>query len=372
MAGDDAREQGAEDRTEPATPRRIERAREEGQVALSREAVALGTLAGGLVVAAVALPPLGAEALRAMRGVFAKAGHALAWQEAAAEIARTGALAIAAGAGGAALGAAVATLLQTRGLVAPRLLRPQLARISPRAGLRRLVGAEAATEWVRTALKLGAVGAALWSAAPHDLAQVAAALHLSPAGLAGAMAAAGARLVAAGLAAFALIAALDLLLARWRHLRHLRMSRQELREELRESEGDPQVKAKLRQIRQARSRRRMLAAVRTAAVVVTNPTHYAVALAYERGSSAAPRVVAKGVDTLAARIRAEAERHGVPVVSNPPLARALYGLELEAEIPVAYYQAVAEIIAFVWRRSARTAPRPAGEAETERAHGGTR
>lgn len=346
---EDSREQGAEDRTEPATPRRIERAREEGQVALSRETVALGTLAGGLVVAAAALPPLGAEALRAMRGVFEGAGHALVWQGAAAEIARIGALAIAAGAGGAALGAAAATLLQTRGLVAPRLLRPQLARISPRAGLRRLAGAEAAIELARTVLKLGAVGAALWWAVPRDLAPIAAALHLSPAGLAAATAAAGGRILAAGLAAFALVAALDLLFVRLRHLRQLRMSRQELREELRESEGDPQVKAKLRQIRQARSRRRMLVAVRKAAVVVTNPTHYAVALAYERGSTAAPRVVAKGVDALAARIRAEAERHGVPVVSNPPLARALHGLELDAEIPVEHYQAVAEIIAFVWR-----------------------
>ena len=344
-----SREQGAEDRTEPATPRRIEKAREEGQVAVSREAVALGTLAGGLIAAGTALPLLGAEALRAMRGVLEGAGHALAWRGTAEEIAWRAVLAILPVAGGAALGAAAATLLQTRGLVAPRLLRPRLSRISPRSGLRRLIGVDAAIELTRTSLKLAAVGAALWWAAPRDLAPITAALHLPPAALAGAAAGLGMRLVLAGLAAFALIAALDLLFVRLRHLRRLRMSRQELREELRESEGDPQVKARLRRIRLARSRRRMLAAVRQAAVVVTNPTHYAVALAYERGSNAAPRVVAKGVDSLAARIRAEAERHGVPVVTNPPLARALYVLELEAEIPVEHYQAVAEIIAFVWR-----------------------
>jgi flagellar biosynthetic protein FlhB len=346
---EDSPEQGAEDRTEPATPRRIERAREQGQVALSREAVAMATLAGGLGAGAVLLPGLGAETLRAMRGVLEGAGHTLAWRGAAVEMARLGALAALPVAGGAALGAALSVLLQTRGLVAPRLLRPKLGRISPRSGLRRLLGADAAIELVRTLLKLGAVGAAMWWAMPRDLAPLAAVLHLPPAALAGTASALGMRLALAGLAAFALVAALDLLLARARHQRRLRMSRRDLREELRESEGDPQVKARLRRIRQARSRRRMLAAVRKAAVVVTNPTHYAVALAYERGSSAAPRVVAKGVDSLAARIRAEAERHGVPVVANPPLARALHGLELEAEIPVEHYQAVAEIIAFVWR-----------------------
>ncbi len=179
---------------------------------------------------------------------------------------------------------------------------------------------------------------------------VAAALHLSPGGLVAAVLSAGQRLLLAALAAYALVAALDLLWARLRHLRRLRMSREELRQELRESEGDPQVRGRLRQLRLARSRRRMLAAVRQAAVVVTNPTHYAVALAYARGSTAAaPRVVAKGVDSMAARIRAEAGRHGVPVVANPPLARALYPLALESEIPPAHYQAVAEIIAFVWR-----------------------
>ena len=127
------------------------------------------------------------------------------------------------------------------------------------------------------------------------------------------------------------------------------MSRHDIQEEQKETEGDPRVKARLRQIRTIRARRRMLAAVPKATVVITNPTHYAVALAYDRAKHAAPRVVAKGVDSLAARIREAAEANRVPVVANPPLARALYRVEMDADIPAEHYQAVAEIIAYVWR-----------------------
>ena len=138
------------------------------------------------------------------------------------------------------------------------------------------------------------------------------------------------------------------------------MSRHDILEEQKETEGDPRVKARLRQIRNFRARKRMLAAVPKATVVITNPTHYAVALAYDRAKHAAPRVVAKGVDTLAARIREVAEANRVPLVANPPLARALYRVELDADIPAEHYQAVAEIIAYVWRLG-RQRPRESTE-----------
>jgi flagellar biosynthetic protein FlhB len=157
----------------------------------------------------------------------------------------------------------------------------------------------------------------------------------------------------AAVLAFAAIAVLDYLVVRFRHLRRLRMTRQELREEVKESEGDPQIKGRIRNLRMARARRRMMAAIPKAAVIITNPTHYAVALAYDETSQAAPRVVAKGTEAVAARIRAVAEEAGVPLVSNPPLARALFKLELETEIPAEHYQAVAEIIAYVWRLRGR-------------------
>ena len=151
----------------------------------------------------------------------------------------------------------------------------------------------------------------------------------------------------------AAIAALDLFWVRLRYAQQLRMSKEDVREEQRETEGDPKIKARIKQIRQQRARKRMLAAVPKATVVVTNPTHYAVALAYDRARNAAPRVVAKGVDSLAARIREVAQANRVPLVANPPLAQALYRVEVDTEIPAEHYQAVAEIIAYVWRLGQR-------------------
>ena len=132
------------------------------------------------------------------------------------------------------------------------------------------------------------------------------------------------------------------------------MSREQIRLEMRQTDGDPMVKGKLRRIREQRARRRMMGKVKNAAVVVTNPTHYAVALSYD--NTGAPKVVAKGADFLAARIREEAETHKVPIVANPPLARALYQVELDREIPAEHYRAVAEVIAFVWKLKPRMTP----------------
>jgi flagellar biosynthetic protein FlhB len=344
-----AREEDGQDRTEAATPRRIEKAREDGDVAVSREVAGFGALAGGVLGIAIGLPPLGAELLRGLAGVMARA-HEVAPMRAAIELGRLGLLALLPVAGLAALGAVAATLGQTRLAVSAKGIVPRLSRISPAAGLKRLVSPEAAVEFLRTLIKLALVGAALWWALgdPHRLVAV---FAQPPVALLAEAARAAAGLALAALAAFAAIAVLDWLWVRWRHLHRLRMTRQDLREEMRESEGDPQVKGRLRQIRQQRARGRMMAAVPKAAVVVTNPTHFAVALAYDQGSSAAPRVVAKGADAMAARIRAAAEEARVPIVSNPPLARALYRLDLDAEIAPEHYQAVAEIIAYVWRLS---------------------
>jgi flagellar biosynthetic protein FlhB len=145
------------------------------------------------------------------------------------------------------------------------------------------------------------------------------------------------------------VAAADLMWVRFRHARDMRMSKQNVRDELKETEGNPHVKARIRRIRVMRARKRMMAKVPTATVVVTNPTHYAVALAYDRADNPAPRIVAKGLDSLAARIREVAEANGVPVVANPLLARALHRLDIDTEIPAEHYKAVAEIIAYVWR-----------------------
>jgi flagellar biosynthetic protein FlhB len=215
-----------------------------------------------------------------------------------------------------------------------------------------LLGPEGGIEFLRTLIKLGVVGAALWWAL-GDPQELRAALSLGPGDLLRMMVSASMDLFIAAMIAFAGIAVLDYLVVRFRHLHKLRMTRQELREEVKESDGDPMIKGRIRSLRMARARRRMMAAVPKAAVVITNPTHYAVALAYDENSQAAPKVVAKGAEAVAARIRALAEESNVPLVSNPPLARALFKLELDTEIPAEHYQAVAEIIAYVWRLRGR-------------------
>lgn len=336
----------AEDRSEAATPQRIERARRDGDVALSREAVHLASLAGAALGLAMLAPGSGAELLRVSADLLASASAHAADDAAWALLRAASPLLLGVG-GAAAICALAATLLQTGFLVSAKALVPNPSKISPLAGAKRLFGTHALEEFARALLKLGVVGVALWWGA-GGLTELSGSLALDAGALSGLIAARLGALFAAALAATAALAALDLLWVRLRHARKLRMSRQEMKDEIKESEGDPHQRAHRLGLMRRRGRR-ALAATAKATVVVTNPTHYAVALAYERGRDAAPRVVAKGVDALAARMRATAEEHGVPVVPNPPLARALYRLEEESAIPEEHFRAVAEIIAFVWK-----------------------
>ncbi|MCS6853596.1 MAG: flagellar biosynthesis protein FlhB [Elioraea sp.] len=343
--------ESAGERTEAPTQRRLERAREEGQVALSKDVATVAALAGGTVGLALVLPPAAASLFAALLPLVERPhtlephlfGPALGSVATRSLILVLGVALLALVVGGA------ATLLQTGFLVSAKPLVPRLSKISPAAGLKRLVSPENLMEFVKGVSKLVLLAAVaafvLWDA-PSRYARTVG-LEVGP--LLRLIVADSLRLVVGLLAALAVIAALDFLWTRHRHLERLRMSRRDIKEELRQSEGDPEVKARLKRIRAERARRRMMDAVPRATVVVTNPTHYAVALHYDRAKEAAPKVVAKGVDHMAARIRAIAEQHRVPIVSNPPLARALYTVDLDREIPEEHYAAVAEVIAYVWR-----------------------
>jgi flagellar biosynthetic protein FlhB len=315
------------------------------------------TLAGMVAVAGVALlsgPSLLRDLTMRLRGFLAQAhvgtlaGEA-GWRQAE--------LLTALAAGPVVLAVLVcgvaATLFQTGFLLHGGGLQPRLSRISPVAGFRRMVGVENLVETIRSFGKLVLVGAAIWWVLPSG----AGFLYGLPAqGVAALLGWTGdlvLRVLLAAIGAQTLIAAADLLWVRYRHASQLRMSRQDIQDEMKETEGDPRIRARIRQIRQQRARRRMLAQVAKSTVIITNPTHYAVALAYDRATHSAPRVVAKGVDDMAARIREVALQHRVPLVANPPLARALYRVELDAEIPAEHYQAVAEVVAYVWRLSQR-------------------
>lgn len=350
----------SEDRTEAATPRRLQRAREAGQAPVSRELTGFTGLGAFALVLALAAPAEARTLALRLSILFRRLDLAPAEALRLASLAAVQAVAPIAAA--ALLAGAGTVLLQTGFLLSLAPLKPNLARLSVTAGLRRLLGADSAIEGAKALAKLAAMGGAVWYALRTALPALRLAPFRDPRALPGAASGLVLRVLVAVLAVQAAIALADVVWMRLRHARGLRMSREELRDEQKEAEGDPKIKARVRQIRLQRARRRILAAVPKATVVVTNPTHYAVALAYDQGKSAAPRVVAKGVDSMAARIRETALAHGVPVVANPPLARALHRLELDAEIPPEHYKAVAELIAYVWRLGGRAAARATASA----------
>ena len=249
------------------------------------------------------------------------------------------------------MGAGVAAnVLQHRPVFSAERLKPDLAKLSPLSGFRKMFGIDGFTNLVKGLIKMAVVGAAVWSVLWPERGRVAGVLDQSALDVAGDMTHLALEIAMAALSVLAVVAVLDYLMQRFQFLKRNRMSRQEIKEEFRQSEGDPAVKAKIRQLRQERSRRRMMAAVPGATVVVMNPTHFAVALKYESGAMAAPVCVAKGVDALALRIRAVAEENEVPVVENPPLARALYAaVEVDDPVPAEHYKAVAQVIGYVMR-----------------------
>ena len=241
-------------------------------------------------------------------------------------------------------------LIQHRPVFTFERIKPDFSKLSLGAGLKRMFGMDGLSNLAKGVIKIAIVGAAVWTQVWPERNTLESVLGQSPAGVAGDMSHLLFKVLMAALAALAMIAGADYVLQRFRFVQRNRMSKQEIKEEYRQTEGDPAVKAKIRQIRNERSRRRMIAAVPEATVVIMNPTHFAVALKYESGKMAAPVCVAKGVDALALRIREVAEDHDVPVVENPPLARALHAsVEVDQAIPAEHYKAVAQVIGYVMR-----------------------
>ncbi len=348
-----------DDRTEEPTQRKLDDAIAKGDVAKSTEINTLFVLGGFTLALMLSSGAIAERLALTLRGFLMNAHQVPAGGAGVLTAAKgalwAGLLALALPAGIVAVAALLGGGIQHRPLWTLQPLTPQFSRISPLAGVKRVFGKEAFVGFAKGLLKILIVGAVatlvLWAerdrleglARMQAGATLAAVLHLSL------------KLLGGVLAAYAFLAAGDAVYQRLSWLQRQRMSKRELKEEYKETEGNPEVKAKLKQIRAARVRRRMMAAVPTATVVIANPTHYAVALRYERGM-AAPVCVAKGVDALALRIRAPAAEHGVAVVENPPLARALHaGVEIDREIPVEHYRAVAEVIGAILRLRRRPA-----------------
>ncbi|MDX2233981.1 MAG: flagellar biosynthesis protein FlhB [Hyphomonadaceae bacterium] len=347
-----------EDKTEEPTQKRLDEARERGDVVYSMEVgAAFSLLAVTLIVAFLAGPAMTDLAVM-LRGALSNAHRVDA--DGASLVQLYGAIGLRVGAavGLFALALAGAGLaarfVQDRPAWSPSRLAPKMERINPLEGAKRVFGPQAAGNFLKTALKFAIVGGAVaWSLWPRDgvlammpLLDVAA---LGPYVLDRAV-----QLLIACTVAAALIAVVDYMFVRQAYIKRLRMTRHELREEFRQSEGDPHIRAKLRQIRQERAKKRMMAAVPAATVIITNPTHYAVALKYDRAVSPAPVCVAKGVNETALRIRAVGEENGVPIMEDPPLARALYATaEIDETIPREHFEAVAKVIGYVLRLAER-------------------
>jgi flagellar biosynthetic protein FlhB len=247
-------------------------------------------------------------------------------------------------------------VLQSRPTLNPERLAPDFSKLSIPKGLARIFGPEGWMNLLKGLIKIAIVGMAIWTQLWPERGMLEAILTQSPGGIVGDMSHLLFKVLMASLLALLVIAGLDYFMQRLRFMKRNRMSKQEIKEEYRQNEGDPAIKAKVRQIRQERSRKRMMAAVPEATVVIMNPTHFAVALKYESGKMAAPICVAKGVDALALRIRAVAEEHDVPVIENPPLARALHAsIEIDEAVPPEHYKAVAQIIGYVMRLNGKLA-----------------
>ncbi len=254
----------------------------------------------------------------------------------------------------------VAPLLVGGWIFALKNAGPRFSRIDPLAGIGRMVSVDSLAEFGKAVVKAVLVGVVAWLSLSRQWNE----LLALPSQSVNEQASALADLL---LSAFfplagtlALIAAVDVPWQRWRHTRQLMMTREEVRQEHKEQEGSPEVKGRIRALQREMARRRMMSAIPTADVVITNPTHYAVALSYSESSQSAPRVVAKGTDEMAARIRALAAEHRVPLLESPPLARALYRhVEIGDAIPEKLYTAVAQVLAYVFQlRSGGDPERP--------------
>ncbi len=344
-------------RTEEPTPRRKQKAREEGQVAASRDftsslqflaAVGMVGIYGAEVCAAVLTSmrglfhaafreSLGAGELRALAGAALYDGMSIFWYFAAALL----------------VIGLVSHMAQTGFAWTPKRLAPDFKRLNPAQKLKDMPG-ENLAQTGKALLLLPLLGLVFYFVLAGETASFLELPALSaPAGsvrvgltLLDLLLEAGVCLLALGL--------LDLYRQRRKIHKKLMMTKQEVRQEQKDAEGDPHIKARMRRLQREMMRRRMMSDVPTATVVVTNPTHYAVALRYEPERMVAPRVVAKGLDLIALRIRSVAEEHEIPIVENPPLAQTLYrSAEVGDEIPEDLYAAVAEILAYIFKLSGR-------------------
>ena len=351
-----AEQQDQSQKTEEPTQKRLDDARKKGDAVRSQDVPIWFSMLGIALLIAASQPIL---------GMIARPLHSLLDHPHAFQLDNGGAMAlvealifaIAPAAaivfGIVALFALSGHLIQNRPAWTIEKMKPKLSKLSPLEGFKRIFGPQGLMNLFKSILKLSAIAAALAYAVWPDISLIERAGAMDVASLASVLQSIAGRLLIATLVVVGIIAAIDYLFQKQQFDKKMKMSRQEIKDEHKQAEGDPHVKAKIRQLRHERSSQRMMAAVPDATVIVTNPTHYSIALRYD-DETPAPVCVAKGVDELALRIREVAEEHDIPLVENPPLARALYArMDVDEVIPREHYEAVAKIISFVMRTKRR-------------------
>jgi flagellar biosynthetic protein FlhB len=349
-----------QERTESATPKRREQAREEGQIVKSREVVSASLFLGHVLFFFFAGATLFQKLWQITHDALATLGDVDISQDNISgvfmhylwritDILLPLFLVL--------FGLGVATnILQTGFLFSLKALEPKYTRLNPWQGLQNIFSLQSLNEFVKSVIKIGIVGYIVYATITAEMPQF---FPLSQQAVADIIHYLGSSALRLGThTAYALItlAILDYAFQRWQYEKNLRMTMQEIKDERKESEGDPQIRARIRSIMREMARKRMMEDVPKADVVVTNPTHLAVALRYRRQDMAAPKVVAKGAGYIAERIRVVAREHGVPLVENRVVAQSLYKtVQIGDVIPEALYKAVAEILAYVYRLKPRTA-----------------
>ena len=350
-------------KTEEPTPKKIEESRKKGQVALSREINNWIMLLTGTIVI-LAIGPSTLSAIRGHLQNYIEKAHLMP--------SIPGGLGFVLGESFwvmlgiltlplliLLLAAFLGPFLQIGPLFAPQIIKPDISKISPMQGFKRLFSMRSIMEFVKGILKIGIIGSVgvillypFYGKVDHMIGLPMPMMMDELQGLV-------IRLMAGILVVLLVVAVIDLVYQRYEHHKKMRMTKQELKDEYKQTEGDPHVRAKLRALRQEKARARMMQAVPEADVVITNPTHYSVALKYNPEEMDAPVLIAKGFDDLAMRIRELAKEHDIPLYENKPLARALFDtVELDQVVPTEHYKAVAEVISYVFQLKGKLEPNP--------------
>ena len=341
-------------KTEDPTPKKLQKAREEGNVAQSQEVKGLGTMLGASVLVIMLTPGLMQDVHGALFK-YIESSHAirldlLKMQSLLIDLSSEVGVALAPLLGMFVLIALAFNLGQVGLMWAPKKIMPKANKISPIAGFKKIFSAKSLVDFAKGIIKIGVVAAACYVVVAPIVEDLRVLAGVEPIVLLDRLGEIAALMVVVTIGVMLVVAVFDYAYQRHEFIKKMRMTKQEVKDENKQQEGDPHVKSRLRQIRMKRAQERMMANMARASVVVTNPTHYACALEYNMEDMMAPKLVAKGVDNVAARIRERADELEVPIVENPPLARALYAsVELEEEIPHEHYKAVAEVIGYIMK-----------------------